>query len=140
MFKLAKPQDTVDATPTSKPQHDYAYDYGDYDTDYGKQYTDYVKQYSDYVKQYGDYGVQYGDYGPSTSDYALYDHTWAYEDDYGMSDYDYTTDYGEYFVFGDRNNPLDTIVHVYDEHAGLQSQVSTGGHPCGPACPPLVTG
>lgn len=107
------------------PDYYNAYDYGGaatgaayadyyYTTDYAKPtvtYGDYAKSYySDYYNQYGDFA--YNDY-----DY------YQYYEDYGFYEDEYVHEYGDYFGYGDRNNPLDTALAVYDE-AGVPSQVN----------------
>uniref|UniRef100_A0A1B6LP34 Uncharacterized protein n=1 Tax=Graphocephala atropunctata TaxID=36148 RepID=A0A1B6LP34_9HEMI len=94
----------------------YDYGSGSYGAyDYGKQYGDYVKQYRDYVSQYGDYAPVYGDYGAAYNDYGTYDQNDHQFEDYGYYDDEDGDDLGEHFSFGDRNNPLDTIVQINQE-------------------------
>lgn len=109
------------------------YDYYDKQyEDYGKQYDDYVKQYIDYVTTYGDYGdyvtQQYVDYVTQQyTDYGHYDYAWQYGEDYGELDNDYGPhEYGEYFAFGDRNNPYDTVVSLFDDTGIMQNGSQVG--------------
>ncbi|XP_054264425.1 uncharacterized protein LOC128987549 isoform X2 [Macrosteles quadrilineatus] len=114
---FARAQDPI--VPEVVTDYYNAYDYGPATNavypDYYYPTTDYVKPsvaYGDYAKSYyTDYYSQYTDFAYNDYDY------YQYYDEYGAYDDEYLHEYGDYFGFGDRNNPLETALGVYDQAA-----------------------